>query len=189
MAAAATLALFLVHVAHWHWPYRLSGAAGELPLLGAAIGAGAIAGLSLARAVPFFRGLGAFASGALAALIAFLVVQGADPFAGARSWRYAPAGCDFAVEFPRAATIVSGEALNEARQARPVERALLTDLGSATSFSAECLPLGRAIAPADRARLLAEAEARLKRDAERLRIKIERIEREVRRSDLASFVG
>lgn len=178
VAVAAMAVFFLVHVAHWHWPHRLSGAVGELPLLGVAVGAGLIAALLLARVLPPFRRLGAFASGALVALVAFLLVQVADPFAGTRAWRYAPSGCDFAVEFPRAPTIVSGEGLSDARQPSPAVRALLTDLGSLTSYSAECLALGRAIARPDRARLLADAEARLKRDAERLRIKIERLERD-----------
>lgn len=177
-AAAALLIFFIVHVAHWHWPHRLSGTVGELPLLGVAVGAGLVAALLLTRVVPLFRGLGAFASGALVALFAFLVVQGADPFVGARSWRYAPARCDLAIEFPRAPTVVSGEVFNDVRRASPVERAFLTDLGSLTSYSAECLALGGAIAPPDRARLVADAEARLKRDAERLRIKIERLERD-----------
>jgi hypothetical protein len=187
-AAAALLIFFIVHVAHWHWPHRLSGAVGELPLLGVAVGAGLVAALLLTRVVPLFRSLEAFASGALVALFAFLVVQAADPFVGARSWRYAPARCDLAVEFPRAPTVVSGEAVNDARQASPVERALLTDLGSSTSYSAECLALGRAIEPADRARLLADAEARLKRDAERLRIKIERLERDGEVADASGLV-
>ncbi len=169
---------FVAHAAHWHWPYRAAGAIGELPLLGVAVGAGVVAALLMARVVPRFRSLGAWPSGAIVALPAFLAVQAADPFAGARSWRYAPDKCDLAVEFPRPPAIAAGEAVRDARQASAAERALLTDLARATSYSAECLALGRAIEPRDRARLLSDAEARLKRDAERLRVKIERLARE-----------
>jgi hypothetical protein len=167
-----------VHVAHWHWPYRVDGALRELPLLGVALGAGAVAALLLARVAPLFRSLGAWPSAAVVALLAFLVVQGADPFASERSWRYAPEGCEFAIEFPRRPGIAAGEALNDARQRVDVERALLTDIGRATSYSAECVAFGRAIDAGDRARLLENAEARLKSAAERLRIKIERVARE-----------
>ena len=167
-----------MHVAHWHWPYRVAGALGELPLLGVALGAGAVAALLLARVVPLFRGLGAWPSAALVALFAFLIVQGADPFAGERSWRYAPEGCDFAVEFPRRPGIAAGEALNDGRQRVEVERALLTDIGRATSYSAECVAFGRAIDAANHQRLLADAQTRLNNAAAHLRVKVERVARE-----------
>jgi len=172
------LVFFAIHVAHWHWPYRIEGALDELPLLGVALGAGAAAALLLARVVPLFRSLGAASSGAAVALFAFLAVQGADLFAAERNWRYAPAWCDFAVEFPRRAGIVTGEALNDARMPSAVERALFTDIGRATSYSAECLDLGRAIEGAERTRLLDMAEARLKAAAARLRAKVERVSRD-----------
>jgi hypothetical protein len=179
-AAIATLALWLAHVAHWHWPYRIGGIAHELPLLGAAAGAGLVAALLLARVVPLFRGFGAWASGAVVALAAFLLMQSTDPFVAERSWRYAPERCDFAAAFPARPRIVAAEAPNDAQRAG--ERALLTESGTATSYSAECLGLGRAIEAGDRARLLADAEARLARDAARLRLKVERLERDGERA-------
>ena len=177
-AAAALVVFFAVHVAHWHWPYRIGGAAGELPLIGTALAVGLAAGLVLPRVAPLFRALGFAATASLVALVAFFLIQGADPFAGARSWRYAPERCDFAVEFPRPPRIVAGEAVNDMGQTSAVERALLVEIGQGMSLSAECLDLGRAIEPGDRARLLDGAAKRLEAAAARLRIKAERVARD-----------
>jgi hypothetical protein len=176
-AAVATALFFVVHVAYWHWPYRVGGAARELPLLGVALGAGAAAALLLARGVPLFRSLGSWPSAAVIALLAFLIVRGADPFAGERSWRYAPEGCDFAAAFPRRPEIIAGEARLAGMRMKTVTRAVLTDVGAATTLSAECLDFERAIAEADKPAVLAATEEQLKAAAARLRLRIERVAR------------
>lgn len=176
-AAAALAALFALHAAHWHLPHRIGGIADELPLLGAALGAGALAGLLLPRTGFAFAGFGAWPAGAVAALLAFIALRAADPFVAQRGWLYAPAGCDHAVEFPRRARIVAGEVQVGQHRHGAVERAVHVAVGEATTLSAECIELGAEVRGADRARLLEIAEALLRRSAERLRLKVDRVAR------------
>jgi hypothetical protein len=137
-------------------PQDPAAAAGEWPLLAAALGVGALAGWALPRALPRVAGAGA-ALGALAAAAAFLVLQVADPFVARRAWTYAPERCDFAVAFARRPDIVAGEARLGA-EARPVRRAVLTDVGEAASWSAECVAFARPLADGEKAAMLDAAE-------------------------------
>ena len=166
--------LFALHAHHWHFPYRPLGAAGEWPLLAGAAGAGAIVSLALTALWPRLAGA-RLALGALAAVGAFVILQLADPFAGRRTWRYAPAACDFAVEFPRRPLIVAGEMPAGAGETRTVTRALDVDVGDAAALSAECLGFGRALPEAARRAALDAAVARLKAAAARLKLRIERL--------------
>ncbi|HEY7611241.1 MAG TPA: hypothetical protein VIF14_18590, partial [Alphaproteobacteria bacterium] len=185
-ALAALALLFGLHVYHWHAPYRLEGIVGELPLLASALVAGGIAGLALPRFWPRLA-RARTATGALAALVAFVALQAADPFVARRDWRYAPEDCDFAVAFPRRPEIVAGEARLAGMRMKTVTRALLTDVGAATTLSAECLDFERAIADADKDAVLAAIEAQLKAAAARLRLKLERVAREGDTVVLAGF--
>jgi len=175
-AGVALAVLFALHVYRWHWPSRVAGLTDELPLLATALLAGVAAGTALPRLLPRFAAA-RMAVGALAAVVAFLVLEAADPFTTQRSWRYAPAACDFAVAFPRRPDIVAGEARLAGMQTKTVTRAVLTDVGAASTLSAECLDFERAIAGADKAAVLDAAEAQLKAAAARLGLKHERITR------------
>lgn len=177
---------FVVHVVHWHLPYRIAGVVDELPLLGVALGAGLMAGSILPRVAGVFARFGAWPTAAFVALIVFLQVQAADPFVRQRSWLYAPERCDHVVEFPRRPSILSGEAVNDQKRSE-VERARHIDLGQATTFSAECLDFGGEIGAGDRARLIEAAEAQLKRAAALLRLKVERTTRGDGTVTLAGF--
>jgi hypothetical protein len=149
----------------------------DLPLLGVAAGAGVAAGLLQVR-VRSLREFGAWASGTVAGLAALFVVEAVDPFVPARDWRYAPAGCDLSVAFARRAEIVAGDVrLAAGTPARRVTRALLTDVGEATTYSAECVVIGRALGDAEKPAVLDAAEALLKSAAGRLRLKVERVAR------------
>lgn len=175
-ALAALAILFAIQVYRWHAPYRVAGAVGELPLLAVALAAGVGAGLALPRVWPRLAGAGA-GPGALAALFAFMIAQAADPFVARRSWRYAPAGCDFAVEFPRRPEIVAGEARLAGMRMKTVTRAVLTDVGEALTLSAECLDFERPLAGRDVPAVLDAAEAQLAAAAARLRLELERVTR------------
>lgn len=178
---------FVVHVVHWHLPYRIEGAIDELPLLGVALGAGLAAGFLLPRLAGIFVRFGAWPIAAFVALIVFLQVQAADPFVRQRSWLYAPERCDHAVEFPRRASILAGDAVDDQNRRREVERARHVDVGQATTFTAECLDLGGEISADNRARLIEAAEAQLKRAAALLRLKVERTARNDGTVTLAGF--
>lgn len=173
----AALALFFgLHVYRWHAPYRLDGVWAELPLLAIALVAGVGAGFALPRLWSRLA-RARLASAAVGALIAFLVLQAVDPFVAERNWRYAPAGCDFAVAFPRRADFVAGEARLTGVPAKPVMRAVLTDVGDATTFSAECVGFERPLGNADKMAVLDAAAVQLEAAAARLRIKVERAAR------------
>jgi hypothetical protein len=177
IGAVAVLALlFGMQVYRWHAPYRLADAWRELPLLGAALVLGGMAAYALPRLVPRLA-RARFASGAAAAVLAFAILQAVDPFVAERRWRYAPEGCDLAVAFPQRAEIVAGEIRLAGRPTQTVMRALLTDVGEATTFSAECAIIGRALADPEKAAVLDVAEALLKSAAARLRLKGERVAR------------
>jgi hypothetical protein len=168
-ALVALIGFFAAHVHYWHFPYRIGGIVDELPLLAAALLAGAAVGLAAARLRPGWATARASIAG-IAALAAFVVLQAVDPFAASRSWRYAPAGCDFTVEFPRRAEIVEGE-IRVAGQARArVQRAVFTDVGRAQTLSAECVALAREIDPAARGALLDQVGEQLMKSAARLRL-------------------
>jgi len=179
------LLLFALHVYRWHWPHDIAGAAREWPLLAAALGVGAVAGWALPRVLPRVAGAGA-APGALAAAVTFVALQTADPFVARRAWIYAPEPCDFAVAFARRPDIVAGEARLGA-EARPVRRAVLTDVGEAASWSAECVGFARPLADGEKAPMLDAAEAQLKAAAARLGLKIERVARAGNTIALAGF--
>jgi hypothetical protein len=176
-ALAALTLLFGLHVYRWHVPYRLEGIAGELPLLACALVAGAVVGFALSQRWPRLARARA-STAALAALLAFLVLEMVDPFVDHRDWRYAPEGCDFSVAFPRRPEIVAGEARLAGMRMKTVTRALLTDVGAASTLSAECLDFERPIADADKPAALAATEAQLRAAARRLRLKIERVAHE-----------
>lgn len=167
----------MLHCYRWHWPYRPAGVFDEWPLLAGALVLGAAGALVVPRLWRRLAGAAA-AIGAVAAVLGFLVLQAADPFVAQRTWRYAPPGCDFAVNFPRPAEIVSGEARLAGAPAQTVTRAMSADVGAATSLSAECLAFGRTLAEAERAATLDAAEAQLKAAAARLKLKVERVARE-----------
>lgn len=174
----ALLALFFaIHVHHWHAPYRLGGAAGEWPLLAAALTVGLVVRVALQ-----FRGAGrdtdaAWPQAAIASLVAFLAVQAADPFAGGRDWRYAPEGCDFAVSFTRRPEIVTGQVRLGALPERRIARAVHIDLGRAVTLSAECLPFAAKLSESDAPAMLDAAETLLRQSGARLRLKIETVTR------------
>lgn len=178
IAAGAALTLvfmFAAHAWHWHFPYRPAGAAGEWPLLAAALALGVLASLVLSAAWPALAPA-RMAAGALSAIAAFALLQIADPFAGRRTWRYAPPHCDFAVEFPHRPTIMAGD-LRVGAQTRPVTRAIDIDVGEATALSAECLAFERDLPDAGRRAALDGAEAHLKALAARLKLRIDRVAR------------
>jgi hypothetical protein len=178
-AFAALALLFGLHVYRWHVPYRLGGIWGELLLLGSAVALGVAASIVLARIRPRLA-RARIASTAVAALTAFVALLAADPFVTRRDWRYAPAGCGFAVYFPRPPEIVAGEARLGEGQSRSVLRALLTNVGEASSLSAECLAFERPLAERERDAVLAAAEAQLKASAARLKLEVEHVARENR---------
>jgi len=176
-SALAILALlFALHAHHWHFPHRPLGAIGEWPLLAGAAALGVAAAFVLAAIGTRLAGA-RLAVGALAAVAAFVVLQSADPFAGRRTWLYAPAQCDFAVEFPRRALIIAGEMPVGAAPTKTVTRALDVDVGDAAAFSAECLAFDHALPDAAKRAVLDAAEARLKAAAARVKLRIERVAR------------
>jgi len=179
IAAGAVLTLvvmFVLHAHYWHFPHRPSGAAGEWPLLAAAAAIGALAAFALASVSPALA-QARLAAGALAAIAAFVVLQMADPFAGRRTWRYAPAQCDFAVQFPHRPSIVAGELRIGTEQTRKVKRAVDIDVGEAAALSAECLGFGRDLPDAMRRAALDGVEAQLKTLAARLKLRVDRVAR------------
>jgi hypothetical protein len=176
--SALTLGLlFALHAYHWHFPHRALGALGEWPLLAGAAALGALASFALAAIAAPLAGA-RLAMGALAAVAAFVVLQLADPFAGRRTWRYAPAHCDFAVEFPRRPLIVGGEIRAGAAETKMATRALYVDVGDVAAFSAECVAFDRALPEPARRAALEAAEAQLKAAAARVKLRIERAARD-----------
>ena len=168
--------LFALHVHHWHFPHRPLGALGEWPLLAGAAAFGAVA--AFAAAAAWRRLAGArLAVGALAAVAAFVALRSADPFAGRRTWLYAPAPCDFAVEFPHRPTIIGGELRIGAAPTKTATRALDVDVGDAAAFSAECLAFDSALPDAAKRAVLDAAEAQLKAAAARVKLRVERAAR------------
>jgi hypothetical protein len=180
--------LFALHAHHWHFPHRPLGAAGEWPLLAGALAAGALVAFALAALSPSLAGA-RLAVGTLAAIAAFVALQSADPFAGRRSWLYAPAACDFAVAFPRRALIIGGELKVGTAPAQTVTRALDIDVGDAAALSAECVAFDRALPEAARRATLDAAEAQLKAAAARVKLRIERVARPDRDSVALSGVS
>ena len=158
-----------------------------MPLAGVALGAGLMVGLILPRVTKFFARFGAWPTAAFVALIVFLLVQSADPFVRERSWLYAPLRCDHVVEFPRRASMLAGDAVDDQNRRREVERARHVEVGQATTFTAECLDFGAEIGADDRARLVEAAEAQLKRAAATLRLKVERTTRSDGTVSLAGY--
>lgn len=177
LGALATLGLlFALHLDHWHFPHRPLGALGEWPLLATAVVGGALAAFALGELRPRLAGA-RLAVGALAAVAAFAILQMADPFAGRRTWLYAPARCDFTVEFPHRPLIIAGDMRSGAAQTATVTRALDVDVGDAAAFSAECVAFDRALPDAAKRAALDAAEAQLKAAAARVKLRIERIAR------------
>lgn len=177
VGALAILALlFALHAHHWHFPHRPLGAFGEWPLLAGAIAAGAALAFALTARWPRFASA-RFAVGALAAVVAFVALRSADPFAGRRSWLYAPASCDFTVEFPRRPLIIGGELRLGGGQTATVTRALDVDVGDAAAFSAECVTLDRALSDAAKRAVLEAVESQLEAAATRVKLRIERVAR------------
>lgn len=175
-ALAAFALLFGLHIHQWYGPYRLGASWREWPLPAGALAAGALAWLALPRLAQRFA-RARFASASVAALLAYLALQAADPFAGRRFWLYAPARCDLAVEFPRRANAVAGEVRAGDLAATPVSRVLLTDLGTASALGAECVAFESALPEGARAAALDAAEALLKAQAARLRLNVQRVAR------------
>ena len=177
VGALAVLALlFALHAHHWHFPHRPLAAVGEWPLLAGAIVAGAALAFALTARWPHLASA-RLAVGALAAIAGFVVLRSADPFAGRRSWLYAPASCDFTVEFPRRPLIIGGELRLGGGQTATVTRALDVDVGDAAAFSAECVTLDRAPSDAAKRAVLEAVEAQLKAAAARVKLRIERVAR------------
>jgi hypothetical protein len=175
-ALAVLALLFALHAHHWHFPHRPLGAAGEWPLLAGALAAGATLALVLTALRPHLA-RARLAVGALAAIAAFVALRSADPFAGRRTWLYAPAACDFSVEFPRRPLIIVGELQLGGGQTKTVTRALEIDVGDAAAFSAECVAFDRALPEAAKRAALDAAEAQLKAAATRVKLRIERVAR------------
>lgn len=175
-AGLTLVLLFALHAQHWHFPHRPLGALGEWPLLAGAVAGGALAMLALAAIWPALAGA-RLAVGALAAVVVFVALQSADPFAGRRTWHYAPAQCDFAVEFPRRPLIAAGETQIGAAPTKTVTRALYVDVGDAAAFSAECVAFDEALPDGAKQAALDAAETRLKASAARVKLRIERVAR------------
>jgi hypothetical protein len=175
-ALAILAMLFALHAHHWHFPHRPLGAIGEWPLLAGALAAGALAAAAPAALAPRFA-RARLAVGALAAIAAFVALRTADPFAGRRSWLYVPAGCDFAVEFPRRALIIGGEIGTGAAPTRKMTRAVDIDVGDAAALSAECVAFDRALPEAAKRAALDAAEAQLGAAAARVKLRVERLAR------------
>ena len=180
MVAAAALIVFALlfglHLHQWYGPYRLGEIWREWPLLAGALAAGAFAALVLPR-LGLRLARARLATASVTVLAAFLAMLAADPFAGRRFWIYAPASCDLTVEFPRRASAVPGEVRAGDRSSKPVNRVLLTDLGTATALGAECVAFESALPAGARAAALDEAEALLKAQAARLRLTVQRVAR------------
>lgn len=176
-AALAVLALlFALHVYRWHLPHRSLGALGEWPLIAAASAVGAV-GYYAWRGRASRRD-SALPVAALAALAAFLALQAADPFVAHRDWLYAPADCDFTVSFPRRAEVArSHTTADGAAVGRPVERAVLVNIGSGTALNAECAIFDGAGGDlaARLPALRANSDALLRAAAQRLRVKVAEI--------------
>lgn len=175
-ALAILALLFALHAHHWHFPHRPFGAIGEWPLLAGALAAGAALAFALAALRPRLAGA-RLAIAALAAIAAFVALRSADPFAGKRSWLYAPAACDFSVAFPRRPLVIGGELQLGGGQTAAVTRALDVDVGDAAALSAECVALDRALPEAAKHAMLDAAEAQLKAAAARVKLRIERVAR------------
>lgn len=171
-AGAALALLFAVHAHHWHFPYRIAGAAGEWPLLAGSVAVAIVARVAFPGVFPRRSRDAAMPAAAIAGVIAFLMLQSADPFATKRDWRYAPAGCDFAVSFPQRPSIFGGELKLPNAATASVSRAVLIDIGKGIAWSAECVPFDRTLAETERAVIRDSAEAPLRRAATALRLKI-----------------
>ncbi len=175
-ALAVLALLFALHAHHWHFPHRPLGTFGEWPLLAGVLAAGAAVAFVLTALRPRLA-RARLAVGALAAIAAFVALRSADPFAGRRTWLYAPAACDFSVEFPHRPLIIAGELQLGGGQTKMVTRALGVDVGDAAAFSAECVAFDRALAETAKRAVLDAAEAQLKAAAARVKLRIERVAR------------
>ena len=170
-ALAFLALLFGIHAFRWHAPYRLGGAVGEWPLLAGAAAIGVAARMGLPALSPRFAGTAALPAAAIVGTIGYLVLQSADPFVVKRDWRYAPKGCDFALDFPGRPDFLVGE-IESGAGARNVERAVHVDVGRGIALSAECMPFDRPEVAAGDPALADRAEALLRLLAQRLRLKV-----------------
>jgi len=171
-ATVALGLLFMLHLFRWHFPYRLSGATGEWPLLAAASAMGVAARFGLPVLSARFGGSASLPVAAIASVVAYLALQAADPFVARRDWRYAPPGCDFALSFPRRPDIITGESGAAAAGSLRIERAVHVEVGTGLALSAECAPLERPLSVAEIPGYGDRAEALLRQSADRLRLKI-----------------
>jgi hypothetical protein len=180
VAAALIAALFLTHAIYWHLPYRPDGFADEAVILAIAAALGAMFGVVARRIHSGFVSFGLWPSACVLALIAYFGLRVWDPLARERSWLYAPANCEFAVDFPRRASVVSARVPATGGVGQRVERAILAEVGLALTLSAECAGHAAPLDEGSREALAAAAESGLRQSAERAGLTILAFSREAR---------